>query len=316
MITLVILTHTPHVRRSLSPKRKEYIDMFSTCTDRLMIGVLFISAIPATAQTGRMQPRFASAERTVSEDDRSEASASGAWRCSLDGKYYSLTSSNGLRITAIRTGQIAADILQKINKKGRVTLEGQWHAGSYSGLMVVQKMEPNYVAAQMLVPATGAPFSACTSRKSAILFSLGQPQPICNAVSVSWNFQPAISAAEVASQEIAQDFLTANATPSQASNSSGGAGSLMDSSLTGIWTNESATAVSYEKTRLVLRADGTYTKTFGARPPTMGGGVVGAPTWGDTHSGTWSVTGPMRVMLSGDSQHTPYAQDLRLLTKH
>jgi hypothetical protein len=88
-----------------------------------------------------------------------------------------------------------------------------------------------------------------------------------------------------------------------------------DNSLVGTWSNETATAVSYTKTRLVLRADGTYTKTFGARPPGMGGGVVGAPTWGDTHSGTWTVVGSMKVRLSGDGKHDPYIQDLNLLTK-
>ena len=43
-----------------------------------------------------------------------------------------------------------------------------------------------------------------------------------------------------------------------------------DNSLVGTWSNETATAVNYTKTRLVLRADGTYTKTFGARPPRHG----------------------------------------------
>lgn len=83
----------------------------------------------------------------------------------------------------------------------------------------------------------------------------------------------------------------------------------------GVWSGETATAVMYVKTRLVLRADGTYTKTFGARPPTMGGGEVGAPTWGDTHSGTWTPAGGMMIRLSGDEKHDPYMQDLSKLQK-
>lgn len=94
-----------------------------------------------------------------------------------------------------------------------------------------------------------------------------------------------------------------------------GSSSTGSSGLVGVWSNETATAVNYVKTRLVLRPDGTYTKTFGARPPTMGGGVVGAPTWGDTHSGTWTQTGPMRVTLSGDDRHSAYEQDLTRLQR-
>jgi hypothetical protein len=176
-------------------------------------------------------------------------------------------------------------------------------------------MDRGNVGGQMLVPTAGAPISACNSRKKAVFFSIGQPQPICNVVRVSWNLQPNVSAIQAANEEMQEAIQAANSAAAQPSGLSSIVASSVSGSLVGTWSNESATAVSYAKTRLVLRADGTYTKTFGARPPTMGGGVVGAPTLGDTHSGTWSVVGPSRVLLSGDARHTPYTQDLTSLIK-
>jgi hypothetical protein len=256
-----------------------------------ILALLLLATGPALARKVKTQRDAANTQDAINPDASGQTSAPQAWLCSLDGKYYSLTFSNGLRIRAIRSGQIVADIPMKTNKKGQNTLEGQWHAGAYSGLMVIQELDQGHVGGHMLVPASGAAFSACSSRKAAVIFSIGQPQPICNAVSVSWNLQPNVSPAQAANEEIAQDVLKTYSVSAQSPTPSGTAASSLDSSLIGTWSNESATAVSYVKTRLILRADGTYTKIFGARPPSMGGGVVGAPTWGDTHSGTWSVVG-------------------------
>jgi hypothetical protein len=281
--------------------------------DRLTITLaLLIAAARALAQDLYLPPPTAGiANGTVQE------SAVPAWRCSFDGKYYVLTYSNGLRIRPIRSGQMTANIPLKTDKKGRSTLEGQWRSGSGSGLLVIQQMEDGYIRGSMLVPAQGAGLPACNSRKEAVFFSIGRPRPVCNAVSIGWTRVPNLSAVQAANEESATELLTASyATQSQSSEQGGSSGvTASDGSLAGTWSNESATAVSYVETRLVLRPDGTYTKTFGARPPGMGGGVVGAATWGDTHSGTWSVVGPMQVRLSGDGQHTPYIQNLSQLTR-
>jgi hypothetical protein len=145
---------------------------------------------------------------------------------------------------------------------------------------VVQQLEPDFIGGSMLVPVPGAPVAACNSRKASVIYSIGQPRPVCNVVTVTWNRTRNVSTEQAANQESAADLLAAyNAAQAQPQSSAGAVDPSVDSSLLGVWSNESATAVSYMKTRLVLRADGTYTKTFGARPPTMGGGVVGAPTW-------------------------------------
>jgi hypothetical protein len=281
---------------------------------RMITASLILASGPALAQQAKSQPNQADTLDAYNQNANGTTSANQAWRCSLDGKYYAVTFLRGLQIRAIGSGKIVADVPLRTDKKGRSTLEGQWRAGAHTGLMVIQKVEQGYIGGHILVPASGAALSACNSRRAAIFFSIGQPRPICNVVSVTWILQPNVSMAQAANEEMAQDIVTAYSAPAQLSEPSGAA-SLSDRSLVGTWSNESATAVSYVRTRLVLHADGTYTKTFGARPPGMGGGVVGAPTWGDTHSGTWSVAGPLRVLLSGDGQHTAYTQDLSLLTK-
>jgi hypothetical protein len=280
-----------------------------------ILTILFFATGSALAQYSTTQLNAADTQTAQNQNVREQASGDHVWRCSVDGKYYSVTYSNGLQIRAIGSGQITADIPLRTDKKGHSKLEGRWGAGTYGGLIAIHGMEQGYVGGYMLVPAAGAPPSVCNSRKAWVFFSLGQPQPVCNMVNIRWNLQPNVSATQVANEEMVHDTQAANTSAAQTFSVSEVANSSVDGSLVGTWSNESATAVSYVKTRLILRADGTYTKTFGARPPTMGGGVVGAPTWGDTHSGTWSVVGPLQVRLSGDAQHTPYTQDLRLLTK-
>ena len=284
----------------------------------MVLGVLFSATGAAFAKKLNAQPNAqlnaVDGQATTEQDFNERASDGNVWRCSLDGKYYTVNDSNGLQISAIGSGQITANIPLRTDKKGRSKLEGQWDAGGNSGLIVIQGKDQGSVSGHMLVPIAGAPPAACNSRKAAVIFSIGQPQPVCNVVSIRWNLQAGVTAAQVADEEMGGDNRVVNARLVQTE--SGGPASAVDGSLVGTWSNETATAVSYVKTRLTLRADGTYTKTFGARPPTMGGGVIGAPTWGDTHSGTWSSAGTMQVRLSGDSQHTPYMQDLRLLTRH
>jgi hypothetical protein len=281
----------------------------------MILAILFFAAGSAFAQNPNTQPNIADTKAVDNQNVSEQASDDHVWRCSMDGKYYTVTYSNGLQIRPIGSGQITANVPLRTDKKGHSKLEGQWGSGAYSGLIVIQGMEQDYVGGHMLVPTAGAPPSACNSRKASVIFSLGQPQPICNVVSISWNLQPNVSAAQVANEEMLHDIQAANSSAAQTSGVSDVTTSSVDGSLVGTWSNESVTAVSYAKTRLILRADGTYTKTLGARPPTMGGGVAGAPTLGDTHSGTWSTVGPMQVRLSGDSQHTPYTQDLRSLIK-
>ncbi len=71
--------------------------------------------------------------------------------------------------------------------------------------------------------------------------------------------------------------------------------------LTGTWVREKSDAATYQKITLVLRADGTYTKTLVAR-------VNGAP-YGGAHNGTWSARGSV-VSLSGDGNWPPISHDL------
>jgi hypothetical protein len=285
--------------------------MSLTRAHRLTIALLIAASLAHAQDMYLPPPAAGSANGTPQE------SAPPAWRSSFDGKYYSLTFSSGLHVRPVRSGQMTADLPLKTNKKGKSTMEGQWRSGGRGGLLVIQKLEDGYIGGSMLVPAPGAPPAACNSRKASVFFSIGQPRPVCGVVSINFVRLPNISTSQAADEESSVERLTASyALPSQPYDAGVSPGvPAADGSLVGVWSNETATAVSYMKTRLVLRDDGTYIKTFGARPPTFGGGVVGAPTWGDTHSGTWSVAGPMQVRLSGDAKHTPYIQNLTELTR-
>lgn len=73
------------------------------------------------------------------------------------------------------------------------------------------------------------------------------------------------------------------------------------SRLAGTWIREKSDSYTYQKITLVLRSDGTYTKTLVAR-------VNGAP-YGGTHSGNWTARGSM-VHLSGDGNWPAVDHDL------
>lgn len=243
------------------------------------------------------------------------ASTGKVWRCSFDQKYYTITYSNGMQVRPINSGQLSADVPLTIDKKGRQKLEGHWSSGTSGGLVVIQGMDSGQISGHMLVPINGVAAFACNSRKASIIFSLGQPQPVCTVESVSWTLLPDMSTSQAVQEEMQASSQGAETAVVQSYAGDNSAATDVDNSLVGTWSNETATAVSYTSTRLELRADGTYTKSFGARPPGMGGGVVGAPTFGDTHTGTWTVAGPMRVQLSGDGRHSPYLQNLSLLSR-
>lgn len=269
----------------------------------------------ASAQKPGTEVNTGNGREASNRDAGEQAFTDKIWRCSLDQRFYTVTYSNGLHIRAISSGQLTADIPLTTDKKGNSKLEGHWAGGASGGLIVIQGFESGVISGHMLVPTTGTAALACNSRKASIIYSLGQPQPVCTVESVSWNLLSNVSASQAIQEETQQLNRASDSSAAQPSGVSNIAASSVDSSLIGTWSNETSTAVSYTKTHLELRADGTYTKSFGARPPTMGGGVVGAATFGDTHSGTWSVAGPLLVRLSGDSRHSPYMQDLSLLSR-
>jgi hypothetical protein len=76
--------------------------------------------------------------------------------------------------------------------------------------------------------------------------------------------------------------------------------------LAGTWRYATRDASTSQKITLVLRGDGTYTKTLEAR--------VNAADYGGTHSGTWTAKG-MVVHLSGDGNWPAYTHDLSTFTK-
>ncbi len=76
--------------------------------------------------------------------------------------------------------------------------------------------------------------------------------------------------------------------------------------LAGTWRYQNSDTYTFQKITLVLRADGTYTKTLEAR-------VNGSP-YGGTHSGTWTASGTV-VNLSGDGNWPAYSHDLSTFRK-
>jgi hypothetical protein len=76
--------------------------------------------------------------------------------------------------------------------------------------------------------------------------------------------------------------------------------------LVGTWRYSTSDANTSEKISLVLRDDGTYTKTLDAK-------VNGVP-YGGTHSGKWTARG-LVVSLSGDGNWPPYTHDLARFQK-
>jgi len=154
------------------------------------------------------------------------------------------------------------------------------------------------IGGYILVPQPGFDPNSCISRTVAVLATLGatnQRRAPCLRVQVSWDrlhretLESAV--AEERATQMAQTYSTA---PLQAAEATG------QGWLIGTWVSEDAGSVHYTHIEISLRADGTYTKTLQARTPGWGGGgIVGAPSLGGTHSGRWTANG-MIVHLSGD----------------
>ena len=161
-------------------------------------------AVIAARQANPNQP-IDETQGTVPSDDQ-------VWRCSLDGKFYTITESNGVHIRAVNSGQMMAEVPLQLDKKGTVKtdrkgndkLEGQWGSNSYGGLLVIQAMSAERIRGFVLAPTAGMPRSFCTSRKMAAVMSLGQPGPVCAVLSVSWDLQSGISSVEAAAAETQQ----------------------------------------------------------------------------------------------------------------
>jgi hypothetical protein len=277
--------------------------------------MLLLNAGLATAQAPGTEFNSGSNQEVVRADTPDQSAGEQVWRFSFDQKFYTINYSAGLHVRPVSAGQLSAEVPLTTDKKGRNKLEGHWVTPASGGLIVVQGLEQNVIRGTMLVPANGNAAFACNSRKAAIFISIGQPQPVCTVESFTWTLVPNMSVEQAIQQEAQELNASASSLAAQSSSSPGVGATSVDSSYVGTWSNESSSAVSYAKTHLELRADGTYTKTLVARPASMGGGVIGAASLGDTHSGTWSVAGPSRVLLSGDALHKPYTQDLSSFTR-
>jgi hypothetical protein len=232
----------------------------------------------------------------------SEPSDGQVWRCSLDGKFYTVTNWNGVHIRAINSGLIAAEVSPLTDKKGRIKtdkkgnnkLEGRWGSTTYGGLIVIQGVEPDKVRGFLFAPTPGIPASSCNSRTAAAILSIGQPGPICNVLTVSWDLQPGVSADQATAAETISDVPQGNipfAQPSRSNNNS-------DEQLVGTWFKEVFDGYARYTTTLTLRSDGTYTKSL----------------IGTNHSGTWTSSGKF-VHLSGDGNYPPTNEDLSLFRK-
>lgn len=71
--------------------------------------------------------------------------------------------------------------------------------------------------------------------------------------------------------------------------------------LAGVWIRVRSDGSTYQKITLILREDGTYTKTLEAR--------VNGSNYGGTHQGTWTARGTV-VSLSGDGNWPALTHDL------
>jgi hypothetical protein len=209
-----------------------------------------------------------------------------AWRCSRDGKAYRVEISDTfLRIRPIRLGTIAADIPIRRDKKGRTTIEGQFQSGLDRGLLVVQQLSDGYIAGHMLVPVSEANAASCTSRKSAILGSLGG-QIVCTALAVSWDRLNDLSIGQAAADESLQAAYPPS-TPTAPSRVS------VPINIVGEWKREIFEGGTSRRLWLTLNANGTYEKTMSARA--VGVGQLPATT----QTGTWTANGTV-VHLSAD----------------
>lgn len=224
------------------------------------------------------------------------------WRCSLDGKYYTVKNLNGVHIAAINSGLITADVTPLKDKKGRIKtdkkgnskLEGQWGAPTYGGLIVVQDVKPDKIRGFLLEPTPGIPASSCNSRTAAVILSIGQRSPICTRFDVRWDLQTGISAAQAAGAETIQVVQQGNISVAQAS----GFNNNLDQHLVGTWFKEVFDGNARYTTTLVLHSDGTYTKSL----------------IGTNHSGTWTSSGQF-VHLSGNGNYPPTDENLFLFRK-
>ena len=79
-----------------------------------------------------------------------------------------------------------------------------------------------------------------------------------------------------------------------------------------VWLKSDGDMIAGHSTLLSLRADGTYTKQFGA---SVGGGLASVSgSFGGTHEGTWTQEGQF-LHLSGDGNWPAYTEDLRLFRR-
>jgi hypothetical protein len=76
--------------------------------------------------------------------------------------------------------------------------------------------------------------------------------------------------------------------------------------LAGTWRYQTRDATTSQRIVLILRSDGSYTKTLDAR--------VNGANYGGTHSGTWTANGTV-VSLSGDGNWPAYTHDLSTFQK-
>ncbi len=224
------------------------------------------------------------------------------WRCSLDGKFYTVTNGDGVHIRAINTGLMAAEVSTLTDKKGRIKtdkrgnekLEGRWGSSTYGGLIVIQGMEPDKIRGFLLAPTSGIAASSCNSRTAAAILSFGQPGPICEVLTVRWDLQPGVSAAQAAAAETLQTVQQGSNPVAQLSSDN----TDVDQQLVGSWHKQAFDGYFAYSTTIDLRSDGTYTKTL----------RTGA------HSGSWTSSGTI-VHLSGDGHWPPTNEDLSAFRK-
>ena len=253
------------------------------------VALLLIATVFATSSGG-------------AQDLSNLSSGNQVWRCSFDGKFYEITNWNGVHIRAINSGQVVAEVNALTDKKGRIKtdkkgnskLEGRWGSTTYGGLIVIQNVEPSTIRGFLLEPAPGIQASMCNSRKAAIMLSIGQPAAICNVLNVSWDLQPGVSAEQASAAEAIQDSGPRNISFAQRSSSNNNA----DQRLVGTWFKEVFDGNARYTTTLVLRGDGTYSKS-----------LIGV-----AHSGTWTSSGTS-VHLSGDGHYPPADEKLSLFRK-
>ena len=64
--------------------------------------------------------RQADPAQSINQTQGSAPSDDQVWRCSLDGKFYTITESNGVHIRAVNSGQMMAEVPLQLDKKGTI----------------------------------------------------------------------------------------------------------------------------------------------------------------------------------------------------